>query len=62
MALTNAERQAAYKAKKSETIDILTATNAALLADNAKLRDEVSKLKDEKHKLEIAVLKAKAKK
>jgi hypothetical protein len=61
MALTNAERQAAYKAKKSETIDILTATNATLMADNAKLQTEVNALKEKVHKLEIAVLKAKLK-
>ena len=33
MALTNAERQAAFKARKAETVDALAQQNAALLAE-----------------------------
>ena len=58
MALTNAERQAAYKAKKGETIDQLTATNSALIAENAKLQLEVKTLTEKMHRMEINTLKA----
>lgn len=58
MALTNAERQAVYKAKKTETIDALSATNATLIAENAKLQSEVKNLIEKIHKMEIAALKA----
>lgn len=58
MALTNAERQAAYKAKKVETIDALSATNAALIAENAKLQAEVKNLTEKMHRMEINALKA----
>lgn len=58
MALTNAERQAAFKARKAETIEILTQQNAALLAEVAELRAEVDKLRDKAHRLEVSALKA----
>ena len=35
MALTNAERQAAFKARKAETLEALAQQNAALLAEVA---------------------------
>ena len=38
MALTNSERQAAYKARKAETTETLAQQNAALLAEVAELR------------------------
>ena len=41
MALTNAERQAAFKARRAETMDALAQQNAALLAEVAELRAEV---------------------
>ena len=37
MALTNAERQAAFKARRAETMDALAQQNAALLAEVAEL-------------------------
>ena len=58
MALTSAERQAAFKARKAETIEILTQQNAALLAEVAELRAEVDKLREKAHRLEVATLKA----
>lgn len=58
MALTNAERQAAFKARKAETMDSLTQQNATLLAEVAELRAEVNKLRDKAHRLEVASLKA----
>ena len=38
MALTNAERQAAFKARRAETLEALAQQNAALLAEVAELR------------------------
>lgn len=58
MALTNAERQAAFKARKAETMDSLAQQNAALLAEVAELRAEVDKLREKAHRLEVAALKA----
>lgn len=62
MALTNAERQAAFKARKAETMDLLTQQNAALLAEVAELRAELDKLREKAHRLEIAALKSQIKK
>ena len=42
MALTNAERQAALKARREEMTRMLAEQNAALLAENAELRAEVA--------------------
>ena len=58
MALTNAERQAAFKARKAETLDSLAQQNAALLAEVAELRAEVDRLREKAHRLEVAALKA----
>ena len=58
MALTNAERQAAFKARKSETIDALAQQNAALLAEVVELRAELDAMRSKAHKLEISSLKA----
>ena len=58
MALTNAERQAAFKARKAETLDSLTQQNAALLAEVAELRAEVDRLREKAHRLEVSALKA----
>ena len=62
MALTNAERQAAYKARKAEMLETLTQQNAALIEENARLRDELDKLKEKMHRTEVAALKAQLKK
>ncbi len=62
MALTNAERQAAYKARKAEMMETLTQQNAALLKENAELRAELDALKTKMHKAEVAALKAQLKK
>lgn len=58
MALTNAERQAAHKARRAEMLETLTQQNAALLAEVAELRAEVDRLKEKAHRLEVAALKA----
>ena len=58
MALTNAERQAAFKARRAETMDALAQQNAALLAEVAELRAELDALKEKAHRLEVAALKA----
>ena len=56
MALTNAERQAALKARREEMTRLLAEQNSALLEENAALRAEVAALTDKAHKLEIAKL------
>ena len=61
MALTNAERQAAFKARKAETLDSLAQQNAALLAEVAELRAEVDRLREKAHRMEVAALKAQMK-
>lgn len=61
MALTNAERQAALKARREETTRMLAEQNAALLAENAELRAEVATLREKAHRLEVASLKAQIK-
>ena len=53
MALTNAERQAAFKAKRAETMDALTKQNAALMGEVAELRAEVDRLKEKAHKIVV---------
>ena len=50
MALTNAERQAAFKARKSETMDALAQQNAALLAEVAALRAELDAMREKAHR------------
>ena len=61
MALTNAERQAAFKARRAETMDALAQQNAALLAEVAELRAEVDRLREKAHRMEVAALKAQMK-
>ena len=61
MALTNAERQAAFKARKAETLESLAQQNAALLAEVAELRAEVDRLREKAHRMEVAALKAQMK-
>ena len=58
MALTNAERQAAFKARKAETIEALTQQNSALLAEVAELRAELDRMREKAHRLEVSALKA----
>lgn len=60
-ALSNAERQAAFKAKKEEAMQQLTNTNALLQAENTKLHSEISELKEKLHRQEVAHLKEKMK-
>ena len=48
MALTNAERQAAFKARKAETIEALTQQNSALLAEVAELRAEMDRMREKR--------------
>ena len=62
MALTNAERQAAHKARRAEMLEVLTQQNAALLAEVAELRAELDAMREKAHRLEIAALKAQIKK
>ena len=54
MALTSAERQAAFKARKAETLDALAKQNAALMAELAELRAELDAMKEKAHRLEVA--------
>ena len=61
MAMTNAERQAAHKARRAEMLEMLTQQNAALLAEVAELRAELDALKEKAHRLEVAALKAQLK-
>ncbi len=61
MALTSAERQAAFKARKAETLDALAQQNAALMAEVAEMRAELDAMKEKAHRLEVAALKAKLK-
>ena len=61
MALTSAERQAAFKARKAETLDALAQQNAALMAEVAELRAELDAMKEKAHRLEVAALKAQLK-
>ena len=61
MALTNAERQAAFKAKRAETMDALTKQNAALMGEVAELRAEVDRLKEKAHRLDLSALRAQIK-
>ena len=61
MAMTNAERQAAHKARRAETLEVLTQQNAALLEENAALRAELDALKEKAHRAEVAALKAQLK-
>ena len=61
MALTNAERQAAFKARRAETMDALAQQNAALLAEVAELGAEVDRLREKAHRMEVAALKAQMK-
>ena len=58
MALTSAERQAAFKARKAETLDALAQQNAALMAEVAELRAELDAMKEKAHRLEVSALKA----
>lgn len=61
-AMSNAERQAAFKAKKEEAMQQLTATNALLLAENTKLHQDVKNLVEKMHQMEVRHLKEKLKK
>ena len=62
MALTSAERQAAFKKKREDLINSLATQNEALMAENARLQAEVKALTEKTHRLEIAALKAQIKK
>ena len=61
MALTNAERQAAHKARRAEMLEVLTQQNAALLAEVAELRADLDAMREKAHRLEVAALKAQIK-
>lgn len=62
MALTSAERQAAFKKKREDLMQSLASQNEALLLENARLQSEVKALTEKCHRLEIAALKAQIKK
>lgn len=55
-ALSNSERQAAFKAKKEFAMEQLTITNAALQAENAKLHQEIKVLTEKMHRQELKFL------
>lgn len=61
MALTSAERQAAFKKKREDLMQSLASQNEALLSENARLQGEVKALIEKCHRLEIAALKAQIK-
>lgn len=61
MAMTNAERQAAHKARKAEMLETLTAQNAALMDEVVRLRRELDATREKLHRLEVATLKARLK-
>lgn len=61
MALTSAERQAAFKQKRVDLINSLATQNDALTAENTRLQAENRVLIEKCHKLEIAALKAQIK-
>ena len=61
MALTNAERQAALKARREETARLMAEQNNSLMEENAALRAEVAALKEKAHRLEVLTLKAQLK-
>lgn len=62
MALTSAERQAAFKKKREDLMQSLASQNDALMAENARLQAENKALIEKCHRLEIAALKAQIKK
>lgn len=62
MALTSAERQAAFKKKREDLMQSLASQNEALMAENTRLQGEVKALTEKCHRLEIAALKAQIKK
>lgn len=62
MAQTNAERQAAHKARRAEMLETLAQQNTALLAEVKELRAELNTMKEKAHRLEVAALKAQLKK
>lgn len=61
MALTNAERQAAHKARRAEMLETLTAQVADLQAEVTELRRELDASREKAHRLELAALKAQLK-
>lgn len=61
MALTNAERQAVFKARRAEMLETLTQQNAALLEEVATLRAELDAMREKAHRLEVAALRAQLK-
>lgn len=56
MALSNAERQAALKARREQAERLLVEQNTALQAENLALKTEVETLKNRIHKMELAAL------
>ena len=61
MALTSAERQAAFKKKREDLMNSLATQNETLSAENARLQAENRALIEKCHRLEIAALKAQIK-
>lgn len=60
MAMTNAEKQAAHRDRKNDTISSLSATVAALTKENQDLRVGLHAMNEKIHQLEIKLLKAKS--
>lgn len=61
MALTSAERQAAFKKKREDLMNSLATQNETLSAENTRLQAENRALIEKCHRLEIAALKAQIK-
>lgn len=60
MAMTNAEKQAAHRDRKNDTIQSLSATVAMLTKENGELRIALHQMNEKIHGLEIKLLKVKA--
>lgn len=61
MALTNTEKQAAFRERQKQTMADLVETNKGLMAENALLREEAKKWESKFHALEVRTLKAELK-
>lgn len=61
MALTNTEKQAAFRVRQQKTMADMAETNKKLTDENAILREEVKLWENKFHALELRTLKAELK-
>ena len=57
MALTNAEKQAAHRAKQAQNLETLTATVAELARKNDELHSQLAAARERNHVLELKLAK-----